>query len=77
MVRVTRPALMLSCKCKNGIEVTFSVKPNCEGTQENTAVVIFCKKNCRSFFIVCGKKTGGERKEKHHVSTHIFYEMKG
>ena len=34
---------------------------NCDSSQKNSAVVIFWKKNCRSFFIACGKKSGGEK----------------
>ena len=30
---------------------------NCDSSQKNSAVVIFWKKNCRSFFISCGKKS--------------------
>ena len=43
MVRVTRPALMLSCKCFSSIEIIFSVaiQLNCDSSQKNSAVVIF------------------------------------
>ena len=43
MVRVTRPALMLSRKCFKSIGIIFSVATqlNCDSSQKNSAVVIF------------------------------------
>ena len=78
MVRVTRPALMLSRKCFESIEVIFSVdvQLNCDSSQKNSAVVIFFKKNYRSFFIACGKKSGGE-KDNINCSCNFDFLMKG
>ncbi len=62
MAQVTRPALMLSRRCRC-IGVAFfyealynqgffvRARENCDKSQENTAAAIFRMENCRSFFI--------------------------